>query len=69
MLIRADISGQKKTVLLGRPRKPRYFKKVKKLRVEYGTNIKAWTTFDVLKQYVRKWDKELKHKITRDYFL
>ncbi|GBN25710.1 Tigger transposable element-derived protein 6 [Araneus ventricosus] len=55
-------SGKHKLTVIGKSQKPRCFKNVKKLPVDYKSNKKAWMTSDLFQKYLRQWDKGLSKK-------
>jgi hypothetical protein len=59
-----SMSGEKKELLvIGKSKKPRCFKGVKKLPVRYCNNANAWMTSSIFTDWVREWDRCLNHKI------
>lgn len=64
VLVCGNMNGSEKRQLtvIGKSHKPRCFKNVKKLPVDYKANKKAWMTSDLFQEYLRKWDKELSLK-------
>uniref|UniRef100_A0A1B6C4M0 HTH CENPB-type domain-containing protein n=1 Tax=Clastoptera arizonana TaxID=38151 RepID=A0A1B6C4M0_9HEMI len=63
-LVCANMTGSEKRKLLviGKSVKPRCFKNVKKLPVNYTANKKAWMTSAIFEDELRKWDMELASK-------
>ncbi|GBM47482.1 Tigger transposable element-derived protein 6 [Araneus ventricosus] len=55
-------SEKQKLTVIGKSQKPRCFKNVKKLPMDYKSNKKAWMTSDLFQKYLRQWDKELTKK-------
>lgn len=56
----ADGSEKRRLLIIGKATKPRCFKNIKKLPVEYTANKRAWMTADIFMQEIRKWDEELR---------
>jgi hypothetical protein len=52
----------KKDFVVGQSQTPRSFKNVKKLQVEYAAIKKTRMTSDIFKQYVSKWNNELRRE-------
>lgn len=61
VLICANMSGcdKRKLLVIGKSARPRCFKNVKKLPVDYTANKKAWMTSEIFESEIRKWDKRL----------
>ena len=58
------MSGQKESLLvIGKSHKPRCFKGVKKLPVQYQANTNAWMTTTIFSDWVKQWDKKLTRNI------
>lgn len=64
VLVCANMTGteKRKLLVIGKSTKPRCFKNVKKLPVNYAANKKAWMTSSIFEDELRKWDKELASK-------
>lgn len=60
----ANMTGleKRKLLVIGKSAKPRCFKNVKKLPVNYTANKKSWMTSVIFEEELRKWDKELASK-------
>ncbi|XP_049311737.1 tigger transposable element-derived protein 4-like [Bactrocera dorsalis] len=63
VLIAANMSGtiKRKLLVIGKPKRPRCFKNVRSLPVDYVSNSRAWMTSDIFTKWVRDWDPH--HKI------
>ncbi|XP_049315831.1 tigger transposable element-derived protein 4-like [Bactrocera dorsalis] len=61
VLIAANMSGtiKRKLLVIGKPKRPRCFKNVRSLPVDYVSNSRAWMTSDIFTKWVRDWDREL----------
>jgi len=58
------MTGEKKKLLVvGKSKRPRCFKGVKALPVDYIANKNAWMTQEIFSQWLMKWDNELDRKI------
>uniref|UniRef100_A0A1B6G5E8 HTH CENPB-type domain-containing protein n=1 Tax=Cuerna arida TaxID=1464854 RepID=A0A1B6G5E8_9HEMI len=57
----ANMTGteKRKLLVIGKSAKPRCFKNVKRLPVNYTANKKAWMTSKIFEDELRKWDNEL----------
>lgn len=56
----ASMTGEKSDLLvIGKSKKPRCFKNVKKLPVSYDANTSAWMTSSIFREWLVTWDKEL----------
>ncbi|XP_008552099.1 uncharacterized protein LOC103574431 [Microplitis demolitor] len=53
---------KKKLLIIGKSQKPRCFKGVKSLPVDYANNRKAWITSEVFEKWLRDWDRDLVKK-------
>jgi hypothetical protein len=64
VLLCANSSGSEKLPLLiiGKSKKPRCFKNVKTLPVEYTNNKKAWMTRDIFTDWLKSVDRQMKLK-------
>ncbi|GBN55241.1 Tigger transposable element-derived protein 4 [Araneus ventricosus] len=51
---------KKTPLVVGKSKKPRCFKGVKNLPVNYANSYNAWMTSNIFKEFLLKWDKELK---------
>ncbi|XP_050338066.1 tigger transposable element-derived protein 4-like [Bactrocera neohumeralis] len=62
VLIAANMSGtiKRKLLVIGKSKRPRCFKNVRSLPVDYVSNSRAWMTSDIFTKWVRDWDRELK---------
>lgn len=60
-LVGANMSGseKRKLLIIGKSKKPRCFKNVKTLPVNYDANQKAWMTSTIFEKELRKWDSDL----------
>ena len=60
-LVGANLNGTEKVKLLviGKSKKPRAFKNIKNLPVDYTSNKKAWMTSEIFTSILIKWDLEL----------
>lgn len=57
----ASLNGDKEELLvIGKSIKPRCFKGIKTLPVDYKANSKAWMTSAIFEEWLTKWDKKLK---------
>lgn len=54
-----DGSEKRKLTVIGNSQKPRCFKNVKKLPVNYKANRKSWMTADLFEEELRQWDSDL----------
>nr|XP_042907519.1 tigger transposable element-derived protein 2-like [Parasteatoda tepidariorum] len=64
MLCCASMTGTKeKLLVIGKSKKPRCFKGVKNLPVDYFANKRAWMTTTIFNEWLLKWDKRLKRNI------
>ncbi|GBN31364.1 Tigger transposable element-derived protein 4 [Araneus ventricosus] len=70
ILVCANMNGSEKQKLtvIGKSQKPRCFKNVKKLPMDYKSNKKAWMTSDLFQKYLRQWDKELAKKKRKSFY-
>ncbi|XP_034935137.1 uncharacterized protein [Chelonus insularis] len=50
---------KKKLLIIGKSQKPRCFKGVKSLPVDYANNRKAWMTSELFEKWFRDWDRDL----------
>jgi hypothetical protein len=55
--------SKRKLLVIGKSKKPRCFKNVKSLPVDYYGNKTAWMTAVIFEEWLLKWDKELKQNI------
>ena len=64
VLVCASMDGHEKLQLyvIGKSKKPRAFKNVRQLPVEYVANTKAWMTSDLFENWVRKLDNRMRLK-------
>ncbi|KAG5880840.1 hypothetical protein JTB14_027621 [Gonioctena quinquepunctata] len=64
VMVAANMSGTEKNKLLviGKSQKPRCFKSVKSLPVDYANNRKAWMTSGLFEKWLRDWDRDLVKK-------
>jgi hypothetical protein len=62
MCVNMTGTDKKRLFVIGKSQKPRCFKSVMKLSVEYAANKKAWMTSDIFQQYISKWNNELRRK-------
>lgn len=61
VLVASSMAGEKrKLMVIGKAKKPRCFKNVKTLPVDYEANKKAWMTSEIFEKVLRKWDSELR---------
>ncbi|CAG9566413.1 unnamed protein product [Danaus chrysippus] len=61
VLVASSMEGEKRKLLvIGKAKKPRCFKNVKTLPVDYEANKKAWMTSEIFEKVLRKWDSELR---------
>lgn len=59
-----NMTGQKKKlVVIGKSKRPRCFKNVHHLPVDYFANSNAWMTKSIFHEWLVKWDRSLKQKI------
>jgi len=59
VLLGASMSGEKlKPLVIGKSKKPRCFKNVKSLPVEYDANSNAWMTTTIWERHIRKLDSQ-----------
>lgn len=62
VLVASSMAGEKRKLLvIGKAKKPRCFKNVKSLPVDYEANRKAWMTSDIFEKVLRKWDSQLRN--------
>lgn len=61
VLVCANMNGseKRKLTVIGKSLKPRCFKNVKKLPVNYKANQKSWMTSKVFEEELRQWDNDL----------
>ena len=60
----ANMKGEKRDLLVtGKSKKPRCFKGVRSLSVDYYSNANTWMTIVIFSDWLVKWDLELKRKI------
>lgn len=61
VLVCANMIGteKRKLLVIGKFNKPRCFKNVNKLPVNYAANKRAWMTADIFERELRLWDKQL----------
>ena len=57
-----DGSEKRKLLVIGKSKKPRCFKNIQTLPVNYQANKKAWMTSELFEAELMKWDNELQHK-------
>ena len=64
VMVAANMSGteKKKLLIIGKSQKPRCFKNVKSLPVDYANNRKAWMTSELFEKWLRDWDRDLLKK-------
>ncbi|XP_050681803.1 tigger transposable element-derived protein 4-like [Leptidea sinapis] len=64
VMVAANMSSteKKKLLIIGKSQKPRYFKSVKSLPVDYANNRKAWMTSELFEKWLRDWDRDLVKK-------
>lgn len=64
VMVAANMSGteKKKLLIIGKSQKPRCFKSVKSLPVDYANNRKAWMTSELFEKWLRDWDRDLVKK-------
>ncbi|CAH0725635.1 unnamed protein product, partial [Brenthis ino] len=64
VMVAANMSGtaKKKLIVIGKSQRPRCFKNVRHLPVDYESNRKAWMTGDIFTKWARAWDRELTKK-------
>ncbi|CAH0722847.1 unnamed protein product, partial [Brenthis ino] len=64
VMVAANMSGtaKKKLLVIGKSQRPRCFKNVRHLPVDYESNRKAWMTGDIFTKWARAWDRELTKK-------
>lgn len=69
VMVCANMSGNEKRKLLviGKTARPRCFKNVKSLPVDYRANARAWMTSEIFTDYIHKWDEELTRKNAKLY--
>ena len=67
IMVATNMTGtcKKKLLIIGKSKKPRCFKNVSSLPVEYDFNKKAWMTSVLFHSWLRTWDSELKKKNRR----
>ena len=53
---------KRKLLVIGKSKKPRCFKNIQTLPVNYKANKKAWMTSKLFEAELMKWDNELNHK-------
>ena len=70
VLVCANMTGtdKKQLFVIGKSLKPRCFKNVKKLPVEYTANKKAWMASEIFKNHLLKWNRDLQTKKGRFYW-
>jgi len=54
-----DGSDKRRMLIIGKSAKPRCFKGVTSLPVEYKANTKAWMTGDIWKNHLQQWNRQL----------
>lgn len=60
----ANMVGDKeKLLVIGKSKNPRCFKGVKNLPVDYHSNANAWMTSLIFKEWLLKWDSQLRRKV------
>ena len=60
VLVCASMTGEKMPLLLlGKSKKPRCFRGVARLPVEYDSNRNAWMTATAFARWVERWDRRL----------
>ncbi|XP_026471616.1 tigger transposable element-derived protein 4-like [Ctenocephalides felis] len=64
LMVAANMSGteKKKLLIIGKSQKPRCFKSIKSLPVDYANNRKAWMTSEIFEKWIRDWDRDLVKK-------
>ncbi|CAB3246373.1 unnamed protein product [Arctia plantaginis] len=64
VMVAANMSGteKKKLLIIGKSQKPRCFKVVKSLPVDYANNRKAWITSELFEKWLRDWDRNFVKK-------
>ncbi|XP_054087769.1 tigger transposable element-derived protein 4-like [Zeugodacus cucurbitae] len=64
VMVAANMSGteKKKLLIIGKSQKPRCFRSVKSLPVDYANNRKAWMTSELFEKWLRDWDRDLVKK-------
>ncbi|CAG4987969.1 unnamed protein product [Parnassius apollo] len=64
VMVTTNMSGteKKKLFIIGKSQKPRCFKGVKSLPVDYANNRKAWMTSELFEKWLRDWDRDLVKK-------
>lgn len=64
VMVAANMSGtvKKKLLVIGKSQRPRCFKNVRHLPVDYESNRRAWMTAEIFTKWVRAWDRELTKK-------
>ncbi|XP_050329997.1 tigger transposable element-derived protein 4-like [Bactrocera neohumeralis] len=64
VMVAANMSGteKKKLLIIGKSQKPRCFRSVKSLPVDYANNHKAWMTSELFEKWLHDWDRDLVKK-------
>lgn len=64
VLIAANFTGseKKKLVVIGKSKKPRCFKNLKNLPVQYEHNSRSWMTSQLFEKILHEWDTDLRRK-------
>lgn len=64
VLLTCNMTGSEKLrpFVLGKSKKPRCFKGVNKLPVEYDSNSNAWMTGKIFENFLHEWDKKLRRE-------
>ncbi|XP_065157210.1 tigger transposable element-derived protein 4-like [Atheta coriaria] len=64
VMVAANMSGtaKKKLLIIGKSQKPRCFRSVKSLPVDYAINRKAWMTSELFEKWLRDRDRDLVKK-------
>lgn len=64
VMVAANMSGteKKKLLIIGKSQKPRCFRSVKSLPVDYANNRRAWMTSELFEKWLRDWDRDLVKK-------
>uniref|UniRef100_H3AJP3 HTH CENPB-type domain-containing protein n=1 Tax=Latimeria chalumnae TaxID=7897 RepID=H3AJP3_LATCH len=68
VMVSANMDGSEKLkpLVIGKSQKPRCFKNMKSLPVDYKANTQAWMTSDIFSEWVKKFDRKMecqKHKM------
>lgn len=64
LLVAANMTGtvKKQLVVIGKSKRPRCFKNIKTLPVQYENNQKAWMTSELFEKILHSWDAALRMK-------